>query len=101
MTQLSAAEIERRVASVPHWHHVIGFPHGVRSPGAYDPADLFSRLGLGDLKGKRVLDVGTRDGYFAFRCEDLGADVVAIDNCSPDKTGFLVAKDLLGSRVEC
>jgi tRNA (mo5U34)-methyltransferase len=99
-TQLSSAEIEQRLASVEHWHHIISFAHGLRSPGVYDPADLFERLGLVDLRGQRVLDVGTRDGYFSFRCEQLGADVVAIDNCPPDRTGFPVAKEILGSRVE-
>src|SRR5439155_23813211 len=32
-----------------------------------------------DLRGKRVLDIGTWDGWFAFEMERRGADVVAID----------------------
>jgi tRNA (mo5U34)-methyltransferase len=55
---------------------------------------------LPDLTGKRVLDLGTRDGYFAFTCEQLGADVTAIDNCPPDHTGFPIAKELYQSDVE-
>ena len=94
------AEQRRLIASVPHWHHIIRFPGGLSSPGAYDPAVLLARLGLEDLQGKRVLDVGTRDGYFAFACERLGAEVVALDQTPPDQTGFEVARSLLGSRVQ-
>jgi tRNA (mo5U34)-methyltransferase len=69
-------------------------------PGAYDPRQLFDRLALPDLRGKRVLDVGTRDGFFAFACEKLGAEVVAIDHTDPANTGFLAALEILGSSVE-
>ncbi len=57
-------------------------------------------MGLGDLSGKRVLDVGTRDGYYAFECERLGAKVVAIDHSDPELTGFPVAKAILRSKVD-
>ena len=97
---LSREDIEREVAAVPHWHHAIDFPHGVRSPGAYQPRALFDMLEIGDLRGKRVLDVGTRDGFFAFECERLGAEVVAIDNCPCEATGFAAARRILGSAVE-
>ena len=100
MAELPRSEIERRIAAVPHWHHRIAFSPEVSSPGSYDPSSLLARLGLGDLRGKRVLDVGTRDGFFAFACERLGAEVVAIDNYPPQHTGFEVAKEILGSRVE-
>lgn len=100
MSDLSPSEIQRIVASVPHWHHIIHFPHGIVAPGAYDPRQLFDRLALPDLRGKRVLDVGTRDGFFAFACERLGAEVVAIDHTDPANTGFLAAKRILGSSVE-
>jgi len=98
---LSAPEIERRLGTIHHWHHIMTFPHGVRSPGAYDPSEMFARLALGDLRGQRVLDVGARDGYFSFRCEELGAEVVAVDHAPPDGTGFRVAAEILGSQVEC
>jgi tRNA (mo5U34)-methyltransferase len=100
MTDLSASEIRRLVDSVQHWHHTIHFPQGIVSPGAYDPRQLLDRLELQDLHGKRVLDVGTRDGFFAFACEQLGAEVVAIDHTDPANTGFLAARTILGSSVE-
>jgi tRNA (mo5U34)-methyltransferase len=101
MAALSATEVQRLVDGVPHWHHIFHFPHGISSPGAYDPRELFGRLGLPDLHGQRVLDVGTRDGFFAFACERLGAEVVAMDNLTSDKTGFEAARQILGSNVEC
>jgi tRNA (mo5U34)-methyltransferase len=100
LTELNAAQIADLVASVPHWHHMMTLPHGIRTPGAYDPRDLFSRLRLPDLAGKRVLDVGARDGFFSFECEERGAEVLALDHADPRRTGFDVAKRILGSRVE-
>jgi len=100
MADLTATEIRELVGSVRHWHHVMRFPEGVVTPGAYDPRELFGRLELPDLQGKRVLDVGTRDGFFAFECERQGAEVVALDHADMDLTGFGVAKRIYGSRVE-
>lgn len=51
-----------------------------------------------DLTGKRVLDIGTWDGFFAFEMERRGASVVAID--STEIENFYVARELLGSKVE-
>lgn len=96
----SEAEIRARVARVPHWHHVLHFDHGVSTPGAYDPRDLLARLELPDLRGKRVLDVGTRDGFFAFEAERRGAEVLAVDHSDLDLTGFAVARELQGLRAE-
>lgn len=93
-------EIRELVAGVRQWHHRMHFPHGISSPGAYNPGDLFRRLGLTDLRGKRVLDIGTRDGFFAFECEKLGAQVVAIDSVAVERTGFAAARKILGSTVD-
>lgn len=100
MQTLEPSDIRRLVDSVPHWHHILTFPHGITTPGAYDPGWLLQKCELPDLRGKRVLDVGTRDGFFAFECERRGAEVVAIDHIAPHHTGFEVAKTIYGSRVE-
>jgi tRNA (mo5U34)-methyltransferase len=100
MNDLSPADIRSLVDAVPHWHHVMQFPHGVSSPGSYDPRQLFSQLELPDLRGKKVLDVGTRDGFFAFELERRGAEVLAVDYADLDLTGFATAKRIYGSRVE-
>jgi tRNA (mo5U34)-methyltransferase len=76
------------------------------------------QYGLPDsLAGKRVLEVGTWDGFWAFELERRGAEVVAIDlddendldwpprrrTPNPDLVrgeGFRIAKELLDSKVE-
>jgi tRNA (mo5U34)-methyltransferase len=97
----AGAELRRRVADVRHWHQILHLPHGVATPGVYDPTDLWQRLHLpDDLSGRRILDVGARDGYFTFACESRGAEVLAVDYAAPGVTGFAVAREALGSRAE-
>ena len=101
MPDLTAAEVRALVDAVPYWHHVMRFPHGIVSPGAYDPRELFGMLELPpDLRGKRVLDLGTRDGFFAFECERRGAEVVAVDYAEMELTGFGAARRIYGSGIE-
>jgi tRNA (mo5U34)-methyltransferase len=100
MPDLESSEVRALVDAVPHWHHIMRFPHGIVSPGVYDPRELFSFLELPDLRGKRVLDVGARDGYFAFECERQGAEVVAVDYADMELTGFGAAKRIYGSAVK-
>jgi tRNA (mo5U34)-methyltransferase len=89
------------VDSVGSWYHRIEVAPGLVTPGVNDSQLVLRVLNLPtDLSGLRVLDIGTRDGFFAFECERRGADVVAIDYMPPEETGFLVARELLGSRVE-
>lgn len=91
---------QQLIASWSNWHHLITFPSGARTPGRYDPIGLFNKLRLpDDMTSMRVLDVGARDGFFSFECERRGADVVAIDHCPAEKTGFPVACEILGSKV--
>lgn len=98
---MDRAEIRRLVESVPHWHHTFHFSGGISTDGGYDPRGLLKQIELPDLTGLRVLDVGTRDGFFAFACERAGArEVVALDHVDPDVTGFEVARRILGSKVE-
>ncbi len=50
--------------------------------GIQSEADLQKRwdaLNLGDLKGKRVLDVGAAEGWFSKKCQDAGAEVTAVE----------------------
>jgi tRNA (mo5U34)-methyltransferase len=94
-------EIRRRVYSVP-WFHKYEIVPGVVTPGC-QPTDAkaifdFFRVPR-DLGGKRVLEVATYDGTLAFEAERRGAEVTALDIQDPQKTGFNVARDILGSRV--
>jgi tRNA (mo5U34)-methyltransferase len=107
----SAAEAQR-------WYHAIELPDGTVTPGWFDLRSVVPRYGLpDDLRGKRALDVGTWDGFWAFELERRGAEVVAIDLddesaldwparrrpssfSSGRGDGFRIAREALGSSVE-
>jgi tRNA (mo5U34)-methyltransferase len=65
------------------WWHSFEMPDGTRIEGVNKLESLKTRIGQfpisEDLRGKRVLDIGTWDGWFAFEMERRGAGVVAID----------------------
>jgi tRNA (mo5U34)-methyltransferase len=107
------------------WYHTLDLgPHG-RTLGEFDTEAELARLPFpASLAGKRCLDVGTRDGFWAFAMEARGAtDVVGIDidhpldvdnpwypaakrqqlvDAMPDEEarGFKLAHELLGSKVQ-
>jgi tRNA (mo5U34)-methyltransferase len=98
---LSDDEIHARIATVPHWYHQIEIRPGIVTPGINNSAATLAQLRLPErCDGLRVLDVGVRDGFFSFEFERRGAEVVAIDYIDPEETGFLVARELLGSQVK-
>lgn len=62
------------------WWHTIEFPDGTVTDGAWDFRPLSPQLPWPDVAGKRCLDIGTADGFWAFELERRGAaGVVAID----------------------
>ena len=62
------------------WYHTIDLGDGVVTPGWMDLRPVVERLPWPDVSGKRCLDVGTYDGFFAFELERRGAaEVVATD----------------------
>jgi tRNA (mo5U34)-methyltransferase len=67
------------------WYHTIDLGDGVITPGEYDTRAAASRIPLpADLSGRRCLDVGTHDGFWAFEMERRGAsEVIAIDLDDP------------------
>ena len=94
-------DVQEQIDSVERWFHRFEVVPGMVTPGVYDPAPLLERLPLpDDLSGKRVLDIGARDGFFSFEAERRGADVLALDFMPAERTGFGVAAKLLGSSVE-
>ena len=99
---MSPDEITAAIDTAEYRHHRIELRPGVITPGAQDTPALEAQIGIDtDFTGKRVLDIGARDGYFSFLAEQRGAsEVVALDNVPPNLTGFDVAKRLLSSRVE-
>jgi SAM-dependent methyltransferase len=111
------------VASNPVWYHTFEFTGGVTTPGQVDLRKVVRRVLPADLRGKRALDVGTFDGFWAFELERRGAEVVAIDvarvgdaQLVPSRReqverdassfgveigrGFAIAAELLGSSAE-
>lgn len=68
------------------WYHSIDLGDGVVTKGMFDHRGAEGRYMLpADLTGRRCLDVGTMDGFWAFTMEKRGAaEVVAIDVEDPD-----------------
>jgi tRNA (mo5U34)-methyltransferase len=119
----SPARALREEIRAREWYHTIELAPGVVTPGWFDTRGIVPELPLpASLRGKRCLDVGTFDGFWAFEMERRGAEeVVAIDlldhsradwppNSLPDTVeaisrhkrgggGFELAKQALGSSV--
>lgn len=102
------------------WYHTLDLGQGIVTPGMFDLRGVTDKYGLPErLDGKRVLEVGTFDGFWSFELERRGAaEVVALDiddeadldwpprfrpEVFSDKLrgdGFRLAKEALGSNVE-
>jgi len=82
------------------WFHSIDLPDGTATPGIFDNRASVRRIDWPGLEGRRCLDVGTCDGFWAFEMERRGAaEVVAIDVDSRSKPRFDLAAEALGSRA--
>lgn len=114
---------ERVARTAPfRWYHTIDLGYSATTPGVFDHRPILHEYPIPErLDGKRVLDVATYDGFWAFEFEKRGAaEVVALDvDCFEQldlppavragmtkeelakKTGerFAIAKDILGSKV--
>jgi SAM-dependent methyltransferase len=92
---MSEIEIEKEMNRYKYYH-IIQLTDSIATPGYTDfvPAqDLcLNYLKSLDLKGKRVLDIGCRDGLYSFAAESAGAsEVIGIDNhLSEAATEFLI-----------
>jgi tRNA (mo5U34)-methyltransferase len=125
----AAGSVADRVAAAraaidenPVWYHTLELAPGAVTPGHVDLRRVAAKVLPDDLSGKRALDVGTFDGFWAFELEQRGAEVVAIDVESVDAgqlipikreriervtheldiqlgRGFRIACELLGSRA--
>ena len=107
------------------WYHSIELPGGIVTPGQFDTITAAKRVPLPvSLHGRRCLDVGTANGFWAFEMERRGAaEVVTVDvdeaggydwPGTPDpaqrddfervhpnhRRGFEIARSALGSKVE-
>jgi SAM-dependent methyltransferase len=86
----------REAISRYKFYHIIPLTDAIATPGnmSYVPAQnlCMKHLKSLNLKGKRVLDIGCRDGLFSFAAESMGAEeVIGIDNdLSKPATEFLI-----------
>lgn len=82
MTTPSVFATPQTVASIDEcfFYHTMEIPgYGVR-PGQWDLRNTIDDyLGRMNFKGKRVLDVGTADGFICFYVERQGAEVIGYD----------------------
>jgi tRNA (mo5U34)-methyltransferase len=119
-----AREVQREVDAL-RWYHTIDVVPGVVTPGWWDLRHALPLLPFPDLTGKRCLDIGTWDGFYAYEMERRGAaEVIALDLADlhdidfppevkadatfdpmapteqPRSAGFHLLHDLLESKVE-
>jgi tRNA (mo5U34)-methyltransferase len=117
-----SADLARRAAELG-WYHTLALPGGVVTDGFFDTLAALPSSGMPErLDGKRCLDVGTCDGFWAFEMERRGAaEVVGIDLDDPvlrdwpdlgiseavrgagadrSKRTFALAAEAIGSKVE-
>jgi tRNA (mo5U34)-methyltransferase len=87
-----------------NFYHVIPLTDTLRTAGntKFVPSqnNVLKAMRMMDWRGKRVLDIGCRDGLFSFEAEKLGAkEIIAIDNSlSKAATEFLIP--YFGSKVK-
>jgi tRNA (mo5U34)-methyltransferase len=86
--------LEEEVAGLP-WYHTLELAPGVVTPGWLDTRRVADEVPFpASLAGKRCLDVGTADGFWAFEMERRGAaEVVAIDVLDPGGWDWPVRSD--------
>jgi SAM-dependent methyltransferase len=69
-----------------HWDHNIALGHGIYTarsnecfPAHQEIMEVINHALSGEFAGKRVLDLGCLEGYFAAECALHGADVVGVE----------------------
>jgi tRNA (mo5U34)-methyltransferase len=117
-------EARALMAEHPGWYHTMDLLPGLSTEGHADLRSFLPKALPDSLAGKRCLDIGTFDGFWAFAMEDRGAaSVVGIDVDSTEElehpplkraanvatahasgivpgTGFRLAKKIRGSEAE-
>ncbi len=87
-------QLRAEIAAHP-WYHTLELRPGIETPGWFDLRGIIELVPLpGSLVGKRCLDVGTFDGFWAFEMERRGAEeVVAIDVLDPSRWDWPAGSD--------
>lgn len=102
MSKYTNEELQEKLRTdFTYWYHKIDLGNGVVTPGKdYDPLwnNIRKVRQTMDYKDKRVLDIASFDGLWAFEAEQLGArNVVATDCFYRTFNNFLFCKEILGS----
>ncbi|MGI8663294.1 MAG: class I SAM-dependent methyltransferase [Acidimicrobiales bacterium] len=83
---MSATSVQARLDQLG-WYHSIDVVEGAATKGWFDLRHALPLLPFPDLRGKRCLDIGTWDGFYAYEMERRGAaEVIALD--VPDLAGI-------------
>lgn len=88
------ADLAAEVGAID-WYHTIELAPGVVTPGWLDTRPVVDRIPFpASLAGKRCLDVGTFNGFWAFEMERRGAEeVIGIDVLDPDRWEWPAGSD--------
>jgi tRNA (mo5U34)-methyltransferase len=86
---VTTAPVTAADISAMRWYHTLELPGGIVTPGEYDLRGIVGRLPFPSLEGCRCLDIGSRDGFYAFEMERRGAgEVVSVDIDDPALIDF-------------
>jgi tRNA (mo5U34)-methyltransferase len=121
---LTAAQVQAQLDALA-WYHTIDVVPGATTKGWWDLRHALDVIPFPDVRGKRCLDVGTWDGFYAYELERRGAaEVIALDvpdlsaidyppevradttydhsqsGTQPRSAGFHLIHKLRGSKVE-
>jgi tRNA (mo5U34)-methyltransferase len=88
MNEIGVGDLARRVERL-RWYHTLDLP-GVETPGEFDLRPTVPVLPWpAGMDGLRCIDIGARDGFYAFEMERRGAaEVVAVDIADPAAVDF-------------
>ncbi len=77
-----------------YWYHTIDLPDGRTMQGEWDLRGKFADyIGHVPLRGKRLLDIGTANGFLTWEAERAGAEVVSFDLDHSRRQKLLPFKD--------
>jgi tRNA (mo5U34)-methyltransferase len=85
VTDVTSVEPLQAEVDACSWYQSIRLPGGIVTPGNFDTLSELDHIRMpASLAGKRCLDVGTADGFWAFEMERRGAsEVIAVDIRDP------------------
>jgi tRNA (mo5U34)-methyltransferase len=100
---MTPEELRHEVEKFRFWYHKIDLGGGVITPGL-DLDSLWDMIrdtrNAIDYKGKKVLDIASFDGMWAFEAEKLGAEMVVATDCYYETfKNFLFCRQVLRSNV--